>query len=107
MEWVIALLAIGCFFLTFHIAMNYIKYKRLLKPKSDRLDATRQEMDDKIAAAQGQLEADREQLRPLRDEVNQIDAEFHQTREQVRQERARQRAAQDPPPSRDADGPPP
>ena len=91
MEWVIALLAIGCLFLAFHIGMNYIKVQRLLGPRSRRLEATRKELDGKIEREQQGLEEDRHELQPLRDEVNQIDSEFHQRRRQTEEERKGQR----------------
>jgi DNA gyrase/topoisomerase IV subunit A len=87
MEWVVALLAIGCLFLAFHIAMNYIKYKRLLGPRRERLDQAHEELEAKIAAAEKGLDEDRQHLQPLRDDVNDIDNQFHQARQQVNQER--------------------
>ena len=92
MEWVIALLAIGCLFFAFQIAMDYIKYNRTLRPKIQRLKQTKNELEGKIAETTTALNASRSQLPPIQKDVEALEREFHDLRQQTEQERQKPRS---------------
>ena len=91
MEWVIALLAIGCLFFAFQIAMDYIKYNRTLQPKIQRLKQTKKELEGKIAETTTTLNTSRSQLPPIQEEVEALEREFHDLRRQTEEERQKPR----------------
>ena len=91
MEWVIAILGVGCLFFAFQIAMDYIKYRKAIKPKLQRLEVAKQELKAKIEAARAELGRDRGQLDPIKEEVGRLEAEYWDLERQIQEERARDR----------------
>ena len=55
MEWVIAVLAIGCLFFAFQSIMDYVKHKAVVGPRIQRLESTRADLERRIEVAKGQL----------------------------------------------------
>ena len=44
MEWVLALLAVGCLFFAAQVVIDYYRYKRAIEPRLDRADELREEL---------------------------------------------------------------
>ena len=51
MEWVIAVLAIGCVFFAIQIVMDFVKYKAVVKPRIQRLESAKVELQARIDAS--------------------------------------------------------
>ncbi|MGY8825034.1 MAG: hypothetical protein ACKVJG_14045 [Candidatus Latescibacterota bacterium] len=91
MEWVIAVLAIGCLFFAFQIIMDYIKHKAVVGPRIQRLEGTRTDLEKRIETAKGQLEVAQDQLGPAREEVEELEQSYLELQEQIQAERAKTR----------------
>ena len=92
MEWVIALLGVGCVYFSAQVVVDYFKYKRTLDPKLAQMAVTRQNLEERIAASESELEETREALGPTRAEVERLEGEYRDIHEQVKDELARQRS---------------
>lgn len=92
MEWVIALLGVGCVYFSAQVVVDYIKYKRTLEPKLAQMAATRQNLEERIAASESELERAHGDLGPSRAEVERLEGEYRDVHEQVKDEIARQRS---------------
>ena len=90
MEWVIAVFAIGCFFFAFQVIMDYVKYKSLIKPRIQRLEATKEELLGRIESLRKELGSGREQLGPAREEIDRLEREYLDLKQQIQTERERQ-----------------
>ena len=93
MEWVIALLGVGCVYFSAQVVVDYIKYKRALDPKLEQMAAARQNLEERIAASESELEQAREALGPSKAEVERLEEEYRDIHEQVKDELARQRTS--------------
>ena len=93
MEWVIALLAVGCLFFAFQSLADYFKYKRVIAPRIQRLEAAKEELKTKIQEAKAHLEETRGQLGPLKGEINLLEKEYHELQQQVQEEQVRHKYA--------------
>jgi len=91
MEWVIAVLAIGCLFFAFQIIMDYIKHKAVAGPRILHLEATRADLEKRIEMTKGQLEEAQDQLGPAREEVEELEQAYLQLQEEIQAERAKSR----------------
>ncbi len=91
MEWVLALLAVGCLFFAAQVVIDYYRYKRAIEPRLDRADELKDELQVKIDQANEQLAQTRSTLEPAREEVAQLDREYTELQNQVRQETEQQR----------------
>ena len=91
MEWVMALLAVGCLFFAAQVVVDYTRYRRAIEPRLDRADEAKQELRSRIAAAEAELEAARGELEPSRAEVDALEREYNDLHEQVKEESAKQR----------------
>ena len=91
MEWVLALLAVGCLFFAAQVVIDYYRYKRAIEPRLDRADELREELQEKIEHANEQLEQTRSTLEPAREEVAQLEREYSELQNQVRLETDQQR----------------
>ena len=91
MEWVLALLAVGCLFFAAQVVIDYYRYKRAIEPRLDRADELREELQGKIEHANEQLEQTRATLEPAREEVAQLEREYSELQNQVRLETDQQR----------------
>lgn len=93
MEWVIAVLAAGCLFFALQISMDYVKYKRAISPRIQRLQAAKEELRARIQASKADLDEARDQLPPIKDEVYKLEREYQDLQRQMQDEMARQKAA--------------
>jgi chromosome segregation ATPase len=91
MEWVIAILAIGCLFFAFQIIMDFVKHKAVVEPRIQRLEAARGELERKIEEARRELEKAQSELGPTKDELETLEREYISLQEQIRGERAKTR----------------
>ena len=91
MEWVIAIFAIGCLFFAFQVVMDYVKSKSLIAPRIQRLEATREELSGRIESLRQELGSRRDQLGPAREEIDQLEREYLDLKQQIQLERERQR----------------
>ena len=96
MEWVIALLGVGCVYFSAQVVVDYIKYKRALSPKLERMAVARQDLEARVAASESELEQAREALGPSKAEVERLEEEYRDIHDQVKDELARQRASRQP-----------
>jgi len=82
MEWVVALLALGCLLFILHMLSDYFKRRQELEPKIQRLDQAKGKLQREIEGAQRGLEEERDRLSPLRQEVSQLEEEARQLQQQ-------------------------
>lgn len=92
MEWVIAALAVGCLFFAAQVVVDYLRYRRAIEPRLDRADEAKQDLRERIAVAEAELQATRAELDPARAEVKTLEKEYSDLHEQVKEETARQRS---------------
>lgn len=97
MEWVIALLAVGCVFFAAQVVIDYVRYRKAIEPRLDRAEEAKQDLRERIAAAEAELTATRNELDPARAEVEALESEYNDLHEQVKQETSRQRPGPPPP----------
>ena len=91
MEWVIAILAIGCLFFAFQVVMDYVKHKAVVEPRIQRLESTRANLEKKIEEARKDLEEAQSELGPTKEELDSLEQEYVELQEQIRDERAKTR----------------
>ena len=89
MEWVIAILGIGCLFFAFQIVMDYLKYRAVVKPRIQRLEVAKEELRSRIEAAKAELGEERENLEPVRGEIDKLEQEYRDLQQQIVDERAK------------------
>ena len=87
MEWVIAVLAIGCAFFAVQIVMDFIKYKAYINPRIERLESAREELQARIDSSKGELAASEEKLGPAKEEIERLEQEYQDLQAQIREER--------------------
>ena len=91
MEWVIAILAIGCLFFAFQVVMDYVKHKAVVEPRIQRLESARANLEKKIEEAQKDLDIAQGELEPTKEELGSLEQEYVELQEQIRDERAKTR----------------
>ena len=91
MEWVIAILAIGCLFFAFQVVMDYVKHKAVVEPRIQRLESARANLEKKIEEARKDLEKAQSELGPTKEELDSLEQEYVELQEQIRDERAKTR----------------
>lgn len=91
MEWVVVVLATGCLLFALHIGVDYLRRRRAIAPKIQRLEAAREELQAKIQASKGELDERRGQLSPLKEELDQLERESQELQQQLQQERTRRK----------------
>ncbi|MEW6750818.1 MAG: hypothetical protein AB1505_07555 [Candidatus Latescibacterota bacterium] len=91
MEWVIAILAVGCLFLTFQMVADYARHRALIAPRIRQLEQEADALRARIEAARGELEERRGQLEPAKGEIERLEQEYRDLQGQLEAERARQR----------------
>lgn len=87
MEWVIAILAIGCAFFAVQIVMDYIKYKAVINPRIERLESAREELQARIDSSKSELAVSEEKLGPAKEEIEKLEQEYQDLQTQIRAER--------------------
>jgi TolA-binding protein len=90
MEWVIAVLAVGCLFFAFQVVMDYIKYRAVVEPRLRQLEEAKEDLRARIAAAEQELGQRRDQLEPLKGEIDGLEQEFRELQRQIETEKAQQ-----------------
>ena len=86
MEWVIALLAVGCVFFAAQVVIDYVRYRRAIEPRLDRADEAKQDLRRRIGEAEAELKTARAEW-----EVEALEREYEQLHEQVKEAAAHQR----------------
>lgn len=90
MEWVIAVLAVGCLFFAFQVVMDYVKYRAVVAPRMRQLEEAKEELRTRIEAARVELEQRRDQLEPLKGEIDGLEQEYRDLQRQIDEEKAHQ-----------------
>lgn len=83
MEWVVALLALGCLVFILHMVSDYCKRRQELEPKIQRLDEAKGKLQQEINNTRGALEEQRGQLYPLREQLSNLEQESRQLQQQA------------------------
>ena len=91
MEWVIAVLGVGCVFFAAQVVVDFIKYKRAIEPRLERLEETKAELRSKIEATETELRTTRSGIEPSRMEVERLEKEHEDVVRQVDEEEDKQR----------------
>lgn len=90
MDWVIAVIGIGCVYFAVHVVVDYLNYKRVVEPKMERLQQVKEELRAKISESETELADSRGALEPAREEVERLEREYQDLHRQVTEETARQ-----------------
>lgn len=91
MEWVIAVLGVGCIFFAFQVIIDYIRYRKSIGPRIQRLEMAKEELKAKIEASKAGLDETQVELSPIKEEVDKLEQEYLELQQQIQQERAKQR----------------
>ena len=91
MEWVIALLAVGCVFFGVQVIVDYVKYKRVIEPRIDRIEKTKSDLRSRIEEAEAELGHARGEIGPAKEELQRLQREYQDIHEAVQDETARHR----------------
>ena len=91
MEWVIALLGVGCVFFAAQVVVDFIKYRKAIEPKMARLEEAKTELRSKIATTEAELEKTRGELEPSKADVDRLEREYDEVQREVDEEAAKQR----------------
>ena len=94
MEWVVALLAIGCLVFILHMVSDYFKRRQELEPKIRRLEEARGKLQAEIQDSKGALDKQRGQFFPLREELTQLEREARELQQQAPVKKPRQKPAE-------------
>jgi hypothetical protein len=73
MEWVIAVLGVGCVFFAAQVVVDFIKYKRAIEPRLERLEQTKAELRSRIEATETELRTTRSGIGPSKLEVERLE----------------------------------
>ena len=90
MEWVIALLGVGCVFFAAQVVVDFIKYRKAIEPKMERLKEAKAELQSKIATTEAELEKTRSDLEPSKADVDRLEKEYDEVQREVDEEAAKQ-----------------
>ncbi len=90
MEWVIALLAIGCIFFAIQVVVDFVKYKREIEPKIMRSQEMKEQLQTKIRATEADLAKAHSGLNPVREQVQELEKEHEEMNSQIESETAKQ-----------------
>ena len=91
MEWVLAILGVGCVFFAFQVVVDFIRYRRVIQPKIERLEALREELRVKIDATRAGLGETAGELDQIKDEVGKLEQDYLDLQQQIEQERTKDR----------------
>ena len=91
MEWVLAILGVGCVFFAFQVVVDFIRYRRVIQPKIARLEALREELRVKIDATRAGLGETAGELDPIKDEVGKLEQDYLDLQQRIAQERTKER----------------
>jgi|TARA_B100001094_G_scaffold309986_1_gene344159 predicted nucleic acid-binding Zn-ribbon protein len=91
MEWVIAILSIGCIFFVFQITFRYLKHKSVVASRLSRLEESRNELEFRIEEAKDELSKSRSDLGPAKKAVESLEQEYQSLQEKIKYERENNR----------------
>lgn len=91
MEWVIALLAVGCVFFGAQVIVDYIKYKKVIEPRIDRMEKAKADLRSRIEEAEAELGHARGEIGPAKEELQRLQQEYREIHDEVQEETARYR----------------
>ncbi|MEE3233489.1 MAG: hypothetical protein VX294_04925 [Candidatus Latescibacterota bacterium] len=91
MEWVIAVLSIGCLFFIFQIAFGYLRHKSVVTSRLKRLEESRNNLEHRIQQAKEELDRSRGDLEPAKEAVETLEQEYQSLQDQIKLERANSR----------------
>ena len=97
MEWVIALLAVGCVFFGAQVIVDYVKYKRVIEPRIDRMEKTKADLHSRIEEAAAELGHARGEIGPAKEELQRLQREYQEIHEEVQEETVRHQNDSNPP----------
>ena len=63
MEWVTALLAVGCLFIAGQVVVDYLRYRRALEPRLESARSSGEQLRDRMEAARRELARRRRETR--------------------------------------------
>jgi len=89
MEWVIAALAVGCVFFIVQVVVDHYKYRSVIGPRMDELEAAQARLEQRLEQATAELEQQRSRMDPLRGEVDELEQQRVELERQLAEERAR------------------
>ena len=87
MEWVIAVLSIGCLYFIFQIGFGYIRHKSIVTGRFERLEKSRNQIDQRIKEAKDELEKSRADLGPAKEALEALELEYQSLQDQIELER--------------------
>ncbi len=88
MEWVIAVLGIGCVYFAVQGVADYVKYKLAVEPKIGRLGKIKEDLRERIASSETELAESRQALTPAKEEVERLASEYDDVHRQLSEEEA-------------------
>ena len=87
MEWVIAILSIGCLCFIFQIVFGYLRHKSVVASRLQRLEESRNDIEERIREAKEKLDKSRSDLGPAKEAVETLEEEHKSLQNQIKLER--------------------
>jgi len=87
MEWVIAILSIGCLCFIFQIIFGYLRHKSVVTSRLQRLEESRNDIEQRILQAKEKLDKSRSDLGPAKEAVETLEEEHQSLQNQIKLER--------------------
>tara|TARA_B100000945_G_scaffold262703_1_gene221329 strand:- start:185 stop:499 length:315 start_codon:yes stop_codon:yes gene_type:complete len=87
MEWVIAILSIGCLCFIFQIIFGYLRHKSIVASRLQRLEESRNDIEERILEAKEKLDKSRSDLGPAKEAVETLEEEHKSLQNQIKLER--------------------
>ena len=87
MEWVIAILSIGCLCFIFQIIFGYLRHKSIVASRLQRLEESRNDIEERIREAKEKLDKSRSDLGPAKEAVETLEEEHKSLQNQIKLER--------------------
>ena len=87
MEWVITILSIGCLCFIFQIIFGYLRHKSVVTSRLQRLEESRNDIEQRILQAKEKLDTSRSDLGPAKEAVETLEEEHQSLQNQIKLER--------------------
>jgi len=84
---VIAILSIGCLCFIFHIIFGYLRHKSVVTSRLQRLEESRNDIEQRILQAKEKLDKSRSDLGPAKEAVETLEEEHQSLQNQIKLER--------------------
>ena len=91
MEWVIAVLGVGCIFFAFQVIIDYIQIQKVDRAQDTASGNGQGGTEGQIEASKAGLDETQVELSPIKEEVDKLEQEYLELQQQIQQERAKQR----------------